>query len=44
LQSTLNSLKSKISTIISGGAIGADKLAERYALQYNIKIIIYKPD
>jgi len=33
-----------INFIISGGAIGADRLAEKFALKYNIKTIIYKPD
>lgn len=33
-----------IDAIISGGAIGADSLAERYAKEHNIKTIIYKPD
>ncbi len=30
--------------IISGGTIGADKMAERYAFENNIEIVIYKPD
>ncbi len=33
-----------IKQLISGGAIGADKLAEQYAKEYNISIIVYKPD
>jgi len=43
-------LKSKLDTyrgitlIISGGAIGADSLAERYAEEKNIKIKVYKAD
>ena len=31
-------------TIVSGGAEGADKLAERFAKEYNLKTIILKPD
>lgn len=34
----------EIDEIISGGAIGADKLAERYANEKNIPIIIILPD
>lgn len=33
-----------IKQLISGGAAGADKLAEQYAKEYNIPIIVYKPD
>jgi len=33
-----------ISNIISGGATGADTLAEVFAKKYSIPIIIYKPD
>jgi hypothetical protein len=33
-----------INLIISGGALGADKLGEHYAEKYNIDIQIYKPD
>lgn len=31
------------STIVSGGAKGADKLAERYAKENNIPIIVFRP-
>jgi hypothetical protein len=34
----------EISTIISGGAKGADLLAEKYANRQNIETIIFKPD
>ena len=34
----------KISEIISGGAIGADTLAERFADEYHIKKTIIKPE
>ena len=37
-------LNLKISSIISGGAKGADTLAERWANENNIPIILYKPD
>ena len=30
--------------IISGGAIGADSLAEKFALDYDIPIQVYKPE
>jgi hypothetical protein len=33
-----------ISQIISGGAIGADMLAERYAEEHEIPTLIFKPD
>jgi YspA, cpYpsA-related SLOG family len=35
---------SDISRVISGGAKGADSLAERFALDNNIEITIYRPD
>lgn len=33
-----------VSKIISGGATGADKLAEKYAEEYDIPIEIYEPN
>ena len=36
--------KHQISKIISGGARGADELAERFAEEYGIETEIYKPD
>lgn len=36
--------KFEITKIISGGAKGADSLAERYAAENNIPTEIYKPD
>jgi predicted Rossmann fold nucleotide-binding protein DprA/Smf involved in DNA uptake len=36
--------KLKILRIVSGGAIGADTLAARYAKERNIPIIEFKPD
>lgn len=35
---------SKIGLIISGGANGADKLAEKYAVENGIKTIIFLPE
>jgi hypothetical protein len=34
----------EISEIVSGGAKGADSLAERYSKEYDIKITIFYPD
>ena len=33
-----------ISQIVSGGAIGADSLASRYASEKSIPLIVFKPD
>lgn len=33
-----------ITEIVSGGAIGADTLAEQYAQQHNIPVKIFYPD
>lgn len=41
---TLDKFRDKITVIISGGAKGADTLAERYANQNGIKTVIYYPD
>lgn|SRR5665647_659423 len=43
LSSSLNSVGG-VSLIVSGGAKGADLLAERYAFAHNIPTLIYKPD
>ena len=43
LQNELNKYDN-ITEIISGGATGADKLAEKYALNKNIKMTIFYPD
>jgi hypothetical protein len=40
LKRTLESLKNKPTEIISGGARGADALAERYAKENNIKLTV----
>lgn len=36
--------KQKIDLIISGGAVGADQLAEQYAKERGIPVKIFKPD
>lgn len=43
LKSTLNQFEN-ISCIVSGGAIGADRLAEKYASLYNISTEIFLPN
>ena len=30
--------------LVSGGAVGADELAERYAKENNLQMIVFKPD
>ena len=40
----LNSYKSEISVLITGGAIGIDQIAEKWALKNTIPTIIYLPD
>lgn len=40
----LNDIKDKIELVISGGASGADTLAENWALDNNIPVKIIKPD
>ena len=44
LKSILENLIPKPTEIISGGASGADKLAERYAKENSLLITILKPD
>jgi len=44
LCNTLNPYKDRITTIISGGARGADKLAEKYAKENSINTTIFLPD
>lgn len=39
-----NIFPDKIDLIISGGAKGADTLAEKFAKEYNIETLIFKPD
>jgi hypothetical protein len=43
LNNEISSLDIKITEIISGGAKGADYLAEKWALQNNIQLTIIKP-
>jgi predicted Rossmann fold nucleotide-binding protein DprA/Smf involved in DNA uptake len=38
------SFSKDINEIISGGARGADSLAEKYANEYRIKLTVFKPD
>lgn len=44
LKSVLEPVKNQISLIISGGAKGADTLAERFANENNIETLIFIPD
>lgn len=44
LYNTLDSLKIKPSKIVSGGAVGADSLAESWANDNNIETQIFYPD
>jgi hypothetical protein len=44
LNDVLNPVKSKISLIVSGGARGADSLAEKFAKENNIPTQIFLPD
>lgn len=41
---TLDPIKDKITSIISGGARGADRLAEKYAHENSISTVIFLPD
>jgi hypothetical protein len=43
LKTALNKI-SGITTIVSGAAEGTDKMAARYALEYNIKLLEFPPD
>ena len=44
LSQVLGSVHTPISIIVSGGAKGADSLAEKYALEHDIDTDIYLPD
>lgn len=44
LEKTIDELGLNISTIISGGANGADNLAEIWAINNNKELIIFKPE
>ncbi|UOE39715.1 DUF2493 domain-containing protein [Chryseobacterium oryzae] len=47
LKKTLNKFienKSFLNAIVSGGALGADKLAEKYAAELQVDMIVYKPN
>ena len=43
LKKTLNEIPG-IKKIISGGAAGADSLAEKWAKEHSVETVIYKPD
>lgn len=40
----LDKIPQKGLTIVSGGAKGADSLAEKYASENNLKLVVHKPD
>lgn len=44
LKQTIEKLDFSVTQIISGGAKGADSLAEQWAKEFNIPIIIHKPE
>ena len=44
LNKEIISLNTEIIQIISGGAQGADSLAEKWSIQNNVKITVIKPD
>ena len=44
LENELNVIKDKVELVISGGASGADTLAEKWAFDNNIPIEVIKPD
>lgn len=44
LKNELKKYIGKVEEIVSGGAIGADELAEKFAKEYNIPIKIFKPN
>lgn len=46
LDKTLNKINKikTITLIVSGGAVGADTLAEEWARQHNVHTLIFKPD
>ena len=47
LKNTINNIRlsyPNINTIVSGGAIGADKLSEVYAHEFQLQTIIFQPE
>src|SRR5690242_4999307 len=44
LKRMLDAYKGMVSLIVSGGAAGADSMAEKWALENNVKTCIFKPD
>jgi predicted Rossmann fold nucleotide-binding protein DprA/Smf involved in DNA uptake len=43
MESSLNGIEN-IKEIISGGAVGADRLSEKYAKSRNLELVIFYPD
>jgi hypothetical protein len=44
LEKSLESLKERVTMVVSGGAKGADSLAESWANKYGIPTKVFKPD
>lgn len=44
LKRSINDLGLEITEIVSGGAVGADTLGERYAEEFKIPIQVYRPN
>lgn len=44
LKQALEPYKTKLTLVVSGGARGADKLGEQWAVENNIKTLIFLPD
>jgi hypothetical protein len=44
LEDVLNEHTTSLDTLVSGGAAGADTLAEHYAKDYGLKMIVHKPE
>lgn len=44
LENVLNEIKGEITLLVSGGANGADKIGENWAIKNKIPTLIIKPD
>jgi predicted Rossmann fold nucleotide-binding protein DprA/Smf involved in DNA uptake len=44
LSQVLSSLPFPLSSIVSGGAVGADSLAARYAQEKGLPLVVYRPN
>jgi hypothetical protein len=44
LENELNGIKNQIAFVITGGAKGADAIAEKWALKNNIPTVVFQPD